>query len=104
MSCLSYGNERVAGKLPERIAGFEPAGTIEVSLRFDDHRRHGDRNTVEAGPGVESTLVLSLSGAFSVDSATDRIRTCEFLTKQCPDSTVATCGRETDGATGYDSR
>jgi hypothetical protein len=33
----------------------------------------GDRKTVGAGSGVESTLVLSLSGMFSMDGTTDRI-------------------------------
>jgi hypothetical protein len=32
-----------------------------------------DRKTVGAEPGVESTHVLSLSGVFSMDGATDRI-------------------------------
>jgi hypothetical protein len=50
-----------------------PESAIGVSLRLDDHWRHGDRKTVGAGPGVGSTLVLSLSGMVSMDGATDRI-------------------------------
>ena len=92
LSRLSYGNMRVAGKLlePEQRAtwlhyGGRTDSTAGIRtrtsgsrgegwLQLDGHgMSDGDRETVEAGSGVESIHVLSLSGMFSMDEATDRI-------------------------------